>query len=521
MGIFLEGLRTDTCHFKLSEKAIKVCGLDAQSYLHAQTTNNILKLLNSSFQFNSLLKMSGAIVSSFVLCKKDENTFYILIEESFINDTIERIEKFHISEDFAVEVIEQSTFLEMNSEFEEGAYTGSYFFEREKIIFSSSVPDSKTLTRENIQILKAVTGLAEFGVEVLPDTLINNTIFDELAIDYKKGCYLGQETVSKINAGRGALFKPMLLVMDGDFDFSIGVVNVKGKKVANILLSVSLDKKTYAMLALHREYRVENSKLTIIDDRGIEVEGTLSSYPYLSPRKDFLAEELYDYALKLFHQEDNQNAILYLKKAIKAEPVFESAYEALGVIYGRLGNYTVAIDLMEKLSTINPKCLMALTNLSLYHMKLGNIEIAEKYKTDATLLNFQILGDKAQVEQEKKKQVALEKAELKRRRSIYIEVLEMDPCDAMANYGMGEMESSQGHFEEAQRYFEKAIQTNKKYSVAYLGLVKALLEQKKLSLAKKTLLVGIETSKKNGDLMPSNKMSVIFRKNFQKGPLAS
>jgi tetratricopeptide (TPR) repeat protein len=177
-----------------------------------------------------------------------------------------------------------------------------------------------------------------------------------------------------------------------------------------------------------------------------------------------------------------------------------------------LENYEKAIDLMEQLKNINPKCMMALTNLSLYHMKVGNIDTAEKYKSDATMLNFELLGDEAERKRrlEDLKQKKLN--DMARRKSMFVQVLEMDSEDAMANNGMGEIEFEQGEFLVAQGYFEQAIKFNTKYSVAYLGLAKSLYFQNEKDESKLILEKGINIASKNGDLMPANEMQALLAK---------
>ncbi len=46
---------------------------------------------------------------------------------------------------------------------------------------------------------------------------------------------------------------------------------------------------------------------------------------------------------------------------------------------------------MKRLTEINPKEIMARTNLSVYYMKQGRIEDAENEKAEATALQFEKL----------------------------------------------------------------------------------------------------------------------------------
>lgn len=476
----------------LGSKLIALTGPDISNYLHSQCTNTVTTMEDMSFQWNSILDIAGKIISSFILLKKNSDKFFILTEN--IEETLERIERYHISEDFEVEVKEKEIFLALNTALD--GFKGSYFYEDNIICFDE--PDVEMIDIDQLHIL---SGVPRINKEAAVGELINNTFFNELSIDYSKGCFPGQETVAKIHTRRGAAIKPVLLIANTDFDISCEKLTIGGKKAGMIKSFFTTLDKTFIYGAVVREYQVDRLKVQL--DQG---EAIVYYYPYIAISKEDRAQELYDHAIALFHAEKNNEAIKYFKKAIALNPSFEDAYESLGVLYGRLEEYQKAIELMEKLHEINSKCMMAYTNLSLFHMKLGNIEIAEKYKGDATLLNFELLGDEAEVKKQKEEAIALEEAELKRKEGMFKQVLEIDPEDAMANNGMGEIALKKQDFKEAESFFKLAIEHDKKYSVAYLGLAKSLYQQGKQEELVETLKLGIAMASKNGDLMPANEM---------------
>jgi folate-binding protein YgfZ len=508
MSIFLEELKSNSKTFLLSKSVINITGEDAQSYLQSQTTNDVLRIENKGFQFNSILDISGKITSSFVLCKISENEFQIIVHDDFVKLTFDRIEKYHIAEEFEVLIQDKNCFVRTHND--NGDFKGQYFFERDSIIVTDD--DLETDDIKLIQTLRTLSGVSEFGSEVLPGILINNTRFDELSVSYKKGCFPGQETVSKINTRRGAAFKPVLIKFDESFEMINGTKVFKdNKKIGEVKSSIIINDQTFLNIDLLRELRIDKSNLEMTIESKTII-GTIFYFPYLSPFSKNFAVELYDHAIDLFHNEKYQEAISYFEKAISVDPLFEDAYESLGVLYGRLENFDKAIELMAKLREINPKCMMALTNLSLYHMKLGNIETAEDFKGQATFLNFEVLGDEA--EQKRREQEVKDKklAERDKREGMFKQVIEMDPEDSMANNGMGEIEFERQNFEAAEKYFRTAIVGNERYSVAFLGLGKSLYQQNKLVEAKEILKHGIKVAGKNGDLMPANEMQTLITK---------
>ena len=508
MSIFLEELKSISKTFLLSKSVINVTGEDSLSYLQSQTTNDVLKIEDNGFQFNSILDISGKIISSFILCKISKSEFKIIVHDDFVNETFERLEKYHIAEEFETLVEEKNCFLRTHDG--SGDFQGQYFFENDSIVVTDE--QIKTNDIKLIQTLRTLSGVSEFGSEVLPGVLINNTRFDELSVSYKKGCFPGQETVSKINTRRGAAFKPVLFKLDSCLKTINGTKIFKdNKKIGEVKSSIIIDGQTFLNIDLLRELRIDKSNLELtIESKALN--GTVFYFPYLSPISKDFAVELYDHAIDLFHNEKYQEAISYFEKAIIIDPLFEDAYESLGVLYGRLENYDKAIELMAELKKINPKCMMALTNLSLYHMKLGNIETAEDFKGQATFLNFEVLGDEA--EQKRREQEIKDRklAERDKREGMFKQVIEMDPEDSMANNGMGEIEFERQNFEAAEKYFRTAIVGNERYSVAFLGLGKSLYQQNKLVEAKEILNHGIQVAGKNGDLMPANEMQTLISK---------
>ena len=506
MAIFLEDLRLNKKVFKLSNNYIRIQGEDAEQYLHSQTTNNVKSLEVKNFQFNSILDTSGKIISSFLIYKNDKNDFFLIVEADYIEATIERIEKYHIAEEFDVSAIDKDSFLVINDK--SVSSSSKYFFDGDYIIFET---DEKLATPEEFETLKLLTGVPTLGREVEVGTLINNTFFDELSVDYKKGCYPGQETVSKINTRRGAAYKPVLLICDSKAPLELGKIEINSKKVGEIKKSLSIGEQTFNYVDLLREYRVDKSDINFTINSK-ELNGRVHYLPFIDGSKEKLAIDLYDRAMEYFLANDNELALKYFTKAIEVNPTYEDAYESLGVLYGRLEQFDKAIELMKQLKELNPKCMMALTNLSLYHMKIGEIETAEKYKGDATLLNFELLGDEADRKRQKEEAEVKRLAEMNRREGMFKQVLEMDPEDAMANNGMGEIELDRQNFMQAQKYFDAAIKSDKKYSVAYLGLAKSLYQQQKIDELKDVLQEGIKIAGKNGDLMPANEMQSLYSK---------
>lgn len=507
MKIPFENLKTNSFTFPIGG-SLDVIGPDALTFLNSQVTSKLIELKDLEFQHSCVLDLAGKIVSHFIICRESEKHFKLVTNSTELETLRVRLEKFHISED--LEIIESSSIADLliNQDNKKG-YQGSYFSDHDLIVFKDETTKIQDLA--SFEQFSILTGVPRWGIEVLPGELINNTRLDELAVNYSKGCYPGQETVAKIDSRRGAAFKPVLLISKSVIEKGPHKILIDGKKIGEIRSSIQVNDKTYAYAILNRESRIDKTELVFeLGDKKLSM--TVNYVPYLDLSKVSIAQDYFDAAVDVFKDNNNEQAINYFQKAIEVYPEFEDAYESLGVVFGREQEFEKAIEMMEKLRSLNPKCLMAYTNLSLYHMKIGNIETAEKFKSDATLLNFQVLGDEAK----KKKELATidqrKSAERQKREGMFLQVLELDIEDPMANNGMGEIELERSQFEKAKTYFEAAIAGDKKYSVAYLGLAKSLIKLGDTKSLKETLTLGIKIASSNGDLMPANEMQSLLLK---------
>ena len=508
MSIFLENLQINPQVIQVGDRVLKIQGPDARSYLNSQTTNNLDFLTDQSFQINSILDVTGKIITTFLLSQNDRQSYYVITDKANVNACFDRLEKFHISEDFEIEILEEDSFICTRPKNRSG-YRGSYFFNNDCLIIGGALTPSLKTNEENL--LRIFTGVHRQGIEVDAGILINNTVFDDLAVDYKKGCFPGQETVSKINSRRGAATKPVWAKLENnDLELSKGEkILVNDKKIGTVISAEKYEGSWYLNIDLLRQYRIDNSNLNVFIS-GKEISLEVNYLPVFKKDPKETAVELYDHGISLFHEGKSEEAISYFQSAIKFNPSFEDAYEGLGVIYGRREDLDLAIQTFEQLKEINSKCMMAYTNLSLYHMKKGEIEKAEDYKSQATLLNFEILGDEAEKKRKEEEVKKRKLAEMEKRKGMFLQVLELDPEDAMANNGMGEILYEEQDYSNSENYFRAALTTNEKYSVAYLGLGKSYIAQGKNTEAIETFRKGIQVAGINGDLMPANSMQALL-----------
>ncbi|MGE3611270.1 MAG: tetratricopeptide repeat protein [Bacteriovoracaceae bacterium] len=494
--------------FEVGFHVFKLTGTDVREFLQDQSTYDLNLLLKKSFHLVSFLDPQGRIEVYGWLLKEGTDYLY-LVPESLKDAANERLNRYLISEDVNIEGPYWETWTvvlgsQSHQYKSDNSFSGIMFADTAIIQRGSLLPEISTLENEEIELWRALTGWPTFSGSDFKKEIINNLYLYDLSLVPNKGCYPGQETVSKIANNRGAAYAPILIETNKK-NIPTGEILNFGKKIGASLGYYEWDEKNYLTANLLRDFRVKGLKIKFSIDQ-IEDEGIVHYYPLIPGTNQEKAEELFHSAMEHFKKDNYESAEECLKLAIELNPKYADAYESLGVLLGRLERFSEAILYMRKLSEIDPYSVLAHTNMSLFLMRMGKIEEAEQEKSLATVKSFQKFGEEAKakrlLEEEKKK----EQEELLRRESMFLQVLEIDSEDTLANYGLGSIAVEREEWIKAIKYLEKVISADPKYSVAYLALGRAYKGDGQIEKAKDTWSKGIAVAAAKGDLMPANQM---------------
>jgi len=191
-------------------------------------------------------------------------------------------------------------------------------------------------------------------------------------------------------------------------------------------------------------------------------------------------------------------------------PSFADAYESLGVIHGRRGDLERAIELMHGLLEVDPESVMAHTNLSQYHGRLGHIEQAEEEKRLAAVAGMrQKRRDREPDDETRARGEAVETGD-RRREEMLRRVLEVDPGDAFANLGLGELLLGRDRPEEAVAHLERALDSDPRSSAAYLALGRALAALGQRGQAAAVWAQGVGVAASRGDVAVANTLQSLL-----------
>jgi len=213
--------------YTLEERGIiYINGADAKEFLQNIVTNDVEKITDNSSVFSSLLTPQGKYLFDFIIVKH-KNGFFLDCEKSQLLDLFKKlnvyklrskVEFLDLSNEFVVAVLSRDKFLSLENTLDIEGHTIKF---REDTLFLD--PRNKRLGARLIINLEKLylsikklnlkpnesgeyykfshqLGIPQIGSSKLQDKIFGiECNFDELnGIDFKKGCYVGQENTARI-----------------------------------------------------------------------------------------------------------------------------------------------------------------------------------------------------------------------------------------------------------------------------------------------------------------------------------
>lgn len=491
-------------------KAIRIFGADSKRFLNGQLTSNVDDLDCACFQESARLDRGGRLKSFFILGRVEEEEYLAIGEASLIAFLKEDLEKYIIMDDVELMELEgDKSVYQINFSFAshvEGIFRGQWAALPAFITNKKNINSFRTLADSDYEKLMLLRGGALLDVNTMIDQLVTDTVLNLTGVSHDKGCYLGQESVSKIETRRGGAYFPILIESDASFpklnNDRGSNIEISGKKIGKYLAKTEIEEKNFILVSAMRKYRVDKMK--------IDWDGVMSTVHYLPLGGEFsltdYVEDLYSEAVNYFHGFGARAALGKFKDILALNSNHEDTLETIGVIYGQLGDYQKGIELMDEVLKTNSDSVMAHTNKSLFYMKLGMIDEAEEEKAQATVKSFSFFGKEAAAKRIQEEDLENERKEIERRELMFLQVLEIDAGDTLANFGMADISFKKKMYTDAKEYLLKVIKSNKEYSVAYALLGKTYIKLEKKEDAFKVLRNGILVASNQGDLMPANEM---------------
>ncbi len=527
--------------------ALFVVGADAPAFLQAQLTSDVEALAPGQGQLSARLDRKGALVAWFSLHRLPAQgqpfPAYLAI--------LPRVEIAHLADDLLRHVITEDVLVDDVSDEFDGlvvqgrttdlpefsvrtepagwtiacSFTGDHGW-LQLVPRGATLPpagDADSWPNDGVHAtawewLTLEAGWPRMGVD-LPagKRVLPQTGLEEHVLSTTKGCFLGQEVVARIRtygsppqALRGLAFtgpgQESLPAFPAPGTALLGKGGARVGTWARGVLSATRE-GPIALAFLDRDHRTPGMVLEIDLAEGTSTRAEVVLLPFHSGGDKLeRARHLHERAVQSFSRGHDDTAVAMLKEALHLDPGHADAYEALGVILGRNERFGEAIAIFRRLEEINPLEPMVHTNLSLFYMKLGDKEEAERQLALATEKRFMGLDDTKADQAKASAEAATRRADAERKSLMFGEVLEIDPDDPLALLGLGNALAELEDFVAAEPHLARACVVQHDNSAAFATHGQVLERLGRDTEAAETYRRGVTVASRKGDLMPLREM---------------
>jgi len=271
-------------------------GVDAKDFLQNIITNDINKVTNNNSCFASLLNPQGKFLYDFLIVKHKNGYFIdcekVQIDELFKQLTLYKlrsnIQILNLSNEFMVTALSYEKFKLIEGTKDELGFTIKYvedpilldprnkklgarlIINLEKLYLSLKKLDLKSTKQEEYYNLSFNLGIPQKNTNKLKNKIFGiECNFEELnAIDFQKGCYVGQENTSRIKL-RNKLTKRLLPIKIIEGNIKEGdSINSNYSEIGKILIDknypFAVIKFTNNEFNFNSIYKTINSKIKIL-----------------------------------------------------------------------------------------------------------------------------------------------------------------------------------------------------------------------------------------------------------------
>ena len=264
--------------FILKDRGIVyISGEDSKDFLQNIVTNDLNKVSNTLSAFSSLLTPQGKYLFDFIIVKH-KHGYFLDCEINQIDDLINKLEMYklnskieilNLSNEFQVAAISNEKFLTLDNTKNELGFTTNYrddpflidprninlgarvIINLEKLYMSIKKLGLQLEEPEKYYDFSHKLGIAQINTKDLQEKLFGlECNFEELnGIDFKKGCYVGQENTARIKL-KDKLNKRLLPIEVIEGNLESDILSVEKDEIGKVLIN---DDYPFAIIKIKNE----------------------------------------------------------------------------------------------------------------------------------------------------------------------------------------------------------------------------------------------------------------------------
>jgi folate-binding protein YgfZ len=192
---------TDTFWVATDREVVRVSGPDALTYLQGQVSQDLLPMAIGDRRWTFVLQPTGKVDVLARVTRTGEDTFVFDVDRGYGDVLAARLNRFKIRVQVEVEVLPWSVLCVIGG--------------TDLIGPDVEPPDGvRAGTPEELAAARVADGWPAMGAEIVPgETIPGETGVVPVAVDFRKGCYPGQELVERMDS-RGAAAPRSLRVLE-------------------------------------------------------------------------------------------------------------------------------------------------------------------------------------------------------------------------------------------------------------------------------------------------------------------
>ena len=182
-------------------EVVRVSGPDALGYLQGQVSQDLLPMAIGDRRWTFLLQPTGKIDVLARVERTADDTFVFDVDAGYGDELLARLNRFKIR---------------VKAEIERVPWTVLSVRGGSDIVGPSAPPPDgvREGTAEELEAARVADGWPAMGAEIVPgETIPGETGVTAVAVDFRKGCYPGQELVERMDS-RGATAPRRLRILD-------------------------------------------------------------------------------------------------------------------------------------------------------------------------------------------------------------------------------------------------------------------------------------------------------------------
>lgn len=234
---------------------IRLSGDDRYSFLQGIVTSDLNQLTAAPALFAALLTPQGKILFDFFIVKEGDALFIDCRKEA-AETLMKRLTLYKLRAKVSLGIAEDKQVIVSNSEIAGGFADPRY----EKLGWRAITTDGGFPTDSDYDARRIANGVAEFGKDFGGDEMfLTDVNYDALhGVNYKKGCFIGQEVSSRMKRKGDVRRRSLLATFDGPAPDKGAPVTAGGSTLGEIMSSAESN-----ALALIRMDRWEKAKAEV------------------------------------------------------------------------------------------------------------------------------------------------------------------------------------------------------------------------------------------------------------------